>query len=76
MARQLTGTRVPLTLETKSLQYKPHALTLKNCILPSFLCYRLNKGVLRKKKNKRGVGSDKEVKIFPSHPSWEQNPAS
>jgi len=49
MARQLTGTRVLLTLEAKSLQYKPRALTLKNCILPSFLYYRANKGVLRKK---------------------------
>ena len=54
MARQLTGTRVSLTFETKSLQYKPRALTLKNCILPSFLCYRVNKGVrvLRKKKSR------------------------
>lgn len=53
MARQLTGTRVSLTLEAKSLQYKPHALTLKNCILPSFLCYRVNEGVLQKRKQKQ-----------------------
>jgi len=75
MAGQLTGTRVSLILEAKSLQYKPRALTPKNSILPSFLCYRTNKDDLREK-NKRGVGSDKEVNIFHSHPSWEQNPAS
>lgn len=49
MARQFPGTRLSLTLEAKSLQYKSHALTLKNCVLPSFLCYRANKGVLRRK---------------------------